>query len=69
MTREVLEVADHERGPAGLMARAEAAAVFAVKIFVEKHEVLPVGITGETRVVAVTGALKNITAKTFYALA
>jgi len=42
--RSVLEAADGERGPAGLMAGADAAAVVAVEIFVEEHEILEMRI-------------------------
>ena len=48
----MLQVACDERGPAGLMAGAEAAAVFAVEIFVEQDEIPPVRVAGESPLAA-----------------
>ena len=45
-----------ERGPAGLVAGAAAAAGFAVEIFVEEKQILPVRVNGKTILVAMTGA-------------
>src|SRR5438552_18557608 len=36
-----------QRGPAGLVTRPQAAAVIAVEVFVEQHEVAPVRIAGK----------------------
>src|SRR5581483_2771823 len=47
------KAARDKRGPAGLMACAESAAIFAVKVFIKQKVVAPVRIGGETRVVAV----------------
>ena len=43
----------HQRRPAGLMAGADAAAVVAVKVFMEQHEIAPMRIAGEPRIVRV----------------
>ena len=40
----VLQKFHRQRGPAGLMARAQAAAGFAVKIFVEQNQIAPMRI-------------------------
>ena len=43
----LLDQLGHQRRPAGLVARAEARAGFAVKIFVEKNQIAPVRIVLE----------------------
>src|SRR6185369_14982747 len=54
--RRALEAARNQRCPAGLVACAEAAAGLAMEVFVEQHEVLPVGIARVARIVAVARA-------------
>ena len=44
-----------QRRPAGLMARAAGRARVAVEVLVEQHQVPPVRVVGEARVVAVAG--------------
>ena len=46
---EVLDSGRRQRGPAGLVARAQAAAVVAVEVLVEQHQVAPVRILGVAR--------------------
>lgn len=53
---DVLDELGDERGPAGLMARAEAQAIVAVEILVEKDVVLEVRIGAEFFVVRHGGA-------------
>src|SRR5205823_3001608 len=55
--RHLLDEAHHERGPARLVRRAEARAGVAVEVFVEQHQIAPVGIAREPLVAAVTGPL------------
>ena len=43
----LLEKFRRQAGPAGLMARTDAGAVIAVKVFVEEHEVSPVRVALE----------------------
>src|SRR5207244_12159720 len=50
LARLVLDAAEHERGPPGLMAGPDAAAVVSVEILVKQHQVLPMGIGGEAHV-------------------
>src|SRR5207302_686359 len=45
-----------ERRPAGLVARAEAASGVAVEVFVKLHEIAPVRIVCESRIIAKTRA-------------
>src|SRR5215831_15443679 len=54
--RYILDEADAERGPAGLVRGTEAAAGVAVEVLVEEHEVAPARVGGEARVAAVAGA-------------
>src|SRR5207237_2022532 len=51
---EILDATRGQRGPAGLVARAQAASVVAVEVLVEEHEILPVWILGEAPFAAVT---------------
>src|SRR5881628_1167109 len=51
----VEQMTRHQRGPAGLVARAEPAAGVSVKVFVEQQQILPVRVGGEPPVLAVTG--------------
>ena len=53
--RHHVQAARDQRGPAGLVRRAEAAPGLAAEVFVEKHEILPVRIAGVARIVAETG--------------
>src|SRR6185295_14811139 len=53
--RQVEDAARDERGPAGLVARAESAAGVAVEVLVEEDELLEVRIGGVAQVVAVAG--------------
>ena len=53
--RHIMQQIRHQRRPAGLVARAEAAAGVAVEVLVEQHQVAPVRIVGVARVVAVAG--------------
>src|SRR5207244_1096449 len=55
VARQVFQVTDDQRGPAGLMVRAQAFAGFAMEIFVEQNQVAPVRVSGPARVVPVTG--------------
>src|SRR5205085_4171574 len=54
---EVFDEPDGERRPAGLVAGAHAPARLAVEVFVEQHQLAPVGALGEAAVAAVTGAV------------
>src|SRR6058998_1365076 len=54
--RHVLDQADDDRGPTGLVVRAESLARIAVEIFVEEHQVAPVRVFGPPGIVALTRA-------------
>ena len=60
---DVRDASDGQSGPTGLMARAESLTGFAVKIFVKEHQVAPVWVTGEARVVAVARAASTSVGK------
>src|SRR5882757_8585548 len=55
--REVFDEADRQRGPAGLVARADAAAGLAVEVLVEQHQPAPVRILGEASFAGVAGTV------------
>src|SRR5262245_59890604 len=52
----VFEEPDNQGGPAGLMVSAQTFAGVAVEVLVEEHQVAPVGIIGEARIIAVAGS-------------
>jgi hypothetical protein len=56
VTGAIFKVADGERGPAGLVAGPDAAAVVAVEIFVEEHEIAEMRVASVARAPAVHGA-------------
>src|SRR5262245_57272195 len=53
---DVLDAAKRQRGPAGLMARTDAAARLAVEIFVEENQILPMRIGGVSLVATMARA-------------
>src|SRR2546428_14178161 len=56
----VEQMTRHQRRPAGLMARPEAAARVSVKVLVEQQQVLPVRVGGEASVPAVAGTAPHL---------
>jgi hypothetical protein len=48
-------VAEHQSRPTGLVACAQPLAGLAVEVFVEEHEVAPVRVVRETRIIPVAG--------------
>src|SRR5258706_16363283 len=52
---QLLDATHRERGPAGLMARADAATVLAMEVLVEQHQVAPGRVLGVARVVTMRG--------------
>src|SRR5205814_283258 len=54
--REIFQTPGHQGRPAGLVTRPQAAASFAVEIFMKQHQFAPVRVGGETPVVAMAGA-------------
>ena len=54
LPRKICDGTNHQRGPAGLVIRAETPTCFSVEIFVKEDEVAPMRITGETRIISMT---------------
>src|SRR5689334_17243370 len=54
---DVFDATESKRGPAGLMARADATTGLTVEVLMKQHQILPVRISGVARIAAVARAV------------